>query len=391
MHLPSLPLRGSRTRPRVVAWRPVLKAPSVRGISISLSAVNAFLLATAANLDCGGSHVLPPTASDSFDFDSDASARFDASQDAASGWGPDGGTTLDASQHAVIDGGPDGGETVSDSDAGVRFDASQQAAGDGGRDGGTTLDASLETSADDVAASCAAETVTARASAAKSTGYSGTWEAYGALGYVACTAVTDCVSSCAAAGGTPASCSEASQCLEGTCVDGGTSCSPSLMCAPPSYWLDTSGALGEPDSGAGEFGAPADDPQNNDNGYRDTLELTGFGLSVPAGSSILGIAFQVDRSATDDQASDKSVRVLKAGQAVGTEHGRSDTWPLGVFAPVVYGDANDTWGVSWTSADVNDPEFGVAITPQYLSASGSDHALIDSVRATISYKPPGCP
>jgi len=353
-----------------------------------LSTVSASLLATAVDVSCGGSNSFPPTASDSFDSNSDASARFDARQDATSNGGPEGGTTLDASQQSVGDGGREEGETASDSDASARFDARQDATSDGGPEGGTTLDASLETSADDVAASCFVQTVTSGASAAQSTGYAGTWEAYGALANVACTAAADCVSSCVAAGGTPASCSEASQCVEATCTDGGSSC---FTCAPPSYWLDPSGALGQPNSGAGLFGAPADDPQDNDNGYRDTLEITGFGMSIPAGSSILGIAFQVDRSATDDQASDESVRVLKTGQAVGVEHARSDTWPLGVFAPVVYGDANDTWGVSWTSADVNDPDFGIAITPQYLSSSGADHALIDSVQATIVYTPPGCP
>jgi len=250
-------------------------------------------------------------------------------------------------------------------------------------------DASLDASPAVDASACALRTATVRATAARSTGYGGTWEAYGNLYYVPCAVASDCVSSCVEAGGTQTSCSLGSQCTWDGCADGGIS--QCLMCLPPTYWLDVTGALGLPDSGANPLSVPATDNQAFDNGYNDTLEITGFGLAVPSGSVIRGLSFQVDRSADDDQASDESVRILKSGVPVGVDHALNQTWPQGVYATVTYGGAGDTWGVSWTAADVNGSAFGVAITPQYLSSAGNDHVDIDSVVASVVYSGSGCP
>jgi hypothetical protein len=316
---------------------------------LRLSASSVGILATgAAFLGCNASNGLPPTASESFRVDS--------------------GRVRGTGGDAFADTEPDGPEEEETPDAFVPAPVDAAALGD--------------------ANPCVLQSATAAASAAKSTGYSGTWEAYGTLSSVPCSIASDCVASCAAAGGTDASCSTASRCVLAACGDGGAACS---MCLPPSYWLDVNGALGAPDSGAALLGAPADDLQQAGGGYSDTLEVTGFGLSIPSGASILGIAFQVDRSASDDQATDESVKVLKGGAAVGVDHAQSQPWPLGVFAPITYGGSNDTWGVAWTSNDINQSEFGIAITPHGLSEASSDHVYVDSVEASVVYLPPGCP
>jgi hypothetical protein len=256
---------------------------------------------------------------------------------------------------------------------------------DAGRDGAPTADAGSATDAAiDAAGGCS---VTAHAGAARSTGFSGTNSAFdGLFDTVPCATPADCVPSCTAAGGTSASCSSGSLCLEDSCPDGGTSC---LMCLPPTYWLDPQGALGQPGSGAS--GTPADDTQALDNGYNDTLEVTQFHVALPAGAVVRGIVFDVDKSADDDQAADESVRVLKGGAATGTDHKAAGTWPT-TYTETPYGGPLDLWGATWTAADVQSNDFGIAITPQYLSQAGNDHADIDSVSVTVFYSgTPGCP
>lgn len=127
--------------------------------------------------------------------------------------------------------------------------------------------------------------------------------------------------------------------------DGGPTC---LECLPPTYWRDVSGALGTPDR------VPTANPLNQafDNGYNDTLELTDFGLSLPGTATIAGIAFTVDREADDNLASDESVLALKGGAPTGADHASSATWPMS-YTEITYGGATDTWGVSWTAADVS--------------------------------------
>ena len=357
-----------------------MNARTILRISASAAAALAALVAASASFDCGG-----PTTSGGTDSVQHSGA---AASDASPGEDVDASLPDGTTDAAVADANASAGdatEAVPDGAADAVADATPDAAADASR----TSDASLDGSAGNDASPCSGQTATARATAAQSTGYSGTWEAYGNLYYVPCAVASDCVQSCVGAGGTDASCSVGSQCELDGCGDGGIS--QCLMCLPPTYWLNVAGALGLPGSGANPLSVSASDNQAFDNGYNDTLELTGFGFAVPAGSVIRGISFQVDRSADDDQASDQSVRVLKSGQPVGTDHAASQAWPQGVFATIVYGGADDTWGVSWTSADVNDSAFGVAITPQYLSSAGNDTVSVDSVSASVVYAQAGCP
>lgn len=260
-------------------------------------------------------------------------------------------------------------------EAGGVADVSPQALADG---------APPEADAGDVGTSCS---VTLRGGAAKSAGYAGTSSAYfGLFDSVPCEAGSDCVPSCVGAGGSTSSCETGSLCLLDSCPDGGSSC---LECLPPTYWLAVAGALGEPGSGAG--GTAAYDVQAFDSGYNDTLEVTDFGIVLPAGAAVRGIAFEIDRQADDNQASDESVRLLKGGTAMGADRASSEIWPL-TFTPIIYGGPADTWGAALTADDVAASDFGIALTPQFLSSNGSDRIEVDSVSVTVNYGGvAGCP
>jgi hypothetical protein len=286
----------------------------------------------------------------------DASSGLDASGDSA---------TLSSSSDASLDSAdvsPQDGAISSSSDA---SQDARDAASDASSDGST---------------GCAVQATTpSYAGAAVSTGFTGTSDAYFDLFNVVCTTAASCVPSCVAAGGTTASCTTGSLCDEEGELDGGTI----MTCLPPTYWLDVSGALSNSMSTAGA----ADYEQAFDNGYNDTLALSAFGVSIPSDGVIQGIQFQVDRSG-DSNSVDNSIRVLKGGAPVGMDHKASGAWP-DTLTFATYGGPSDTWGATWTPADITSTGFGIAVTPQQINSMNNlDYVYIDAVRVTVYYTVP---
>jgi hypothetical protein len=209
---------------------------------------------------------------------------------------------------------------------------------------------------------------------ARSSGFSGTPLAYDSISGAACTTGLDCVPTCVAAGGTMSSCALGSACLLGENQDGG------LGCYPPSYWLQPNLALSELNmtGSAASLVLVA-------TSYFDSLVVTDFGLSVPDGAVIRGIQFDVRRATLFGDAEDMTIQVLGNGSPFGTNHRQLGTaWPT-TLTYVTYGGTGDTWGATWTAAEVRASGFGIAITPQYTMTAGNDPAYVDSVRATVYY------
>jgi hypothetical protein len=117
------------------------------------------------------------------------------------------------------------------------------------------------------------------------------------------------------------------------------------------------------------------------------LKVTGFGFSIPSGSTITGVSVSVERIKTgsSQDVRDASVRLVKASSVAGSEHADTGmTWPFAADGTASYGSASDLWGTTLSPADVNGSGFGVAVSAQNLSATGS-FAKIDSVSITVSY------
>lgn len=268
-------------------------------------------------------------------------------------------------------------------DATAAPDAPETASLDAGEhDAPASADGSSKPPPSDGSTACS---VTASARAAESTGFTGADDAYFALYNVPCSVASDCVQSCTAAGGTSASCTLGSQCVDDPCDDGGVSCP---HCLPPTYWLDMSGALGQPGAG---MSLAANDLQAFDNGYNDSMTVTNFGLVLPAGATVRGIEFHVDREASDDLATDQSIRVMKTGAPIGLDYASGMPVPQ-AFTEMTYGGPTDTWGASWVAADVAATGFGISMTEQYGMTAGNDTVYVDSVTATVFYGgTTGCP
>jgi hypothetical protein len=162
-------------------------------------------------------------------------------------------------------------------------------------------------------------------------------------------------------------------------MDGG------LGCLPPTYWLDTGGAVSASDMtpSAAQL-VLVQDP------YEDALVVTDFGISLPDDFTVTGIEFDVRRASLAGFADDDVIQVLQNGMPVGTNHAQNDGWPM-TLAYAHYGGVMDTWGVSWTPADLRASGFGISVTPKYTGpAAGNERGYVDSVRVTVYFKTP-CP
>jgi len=117
------------------------------------------------------------------------------------------------------------------------------------------------------------------------------------------------------------------------------------------------------------------------------LEGTNYGFTIPAAATIDGIQVTIGRfeSATGpgNDVRDTVVRLMKAGNITGDNKADTGTdWSTGTSASATYGSSSDLWGVSWTSADINASNFGVAL------AADSDNnrlASVDYMQITVSY------
>ena len=121
------------------------------------------------------------------------------------------------------------------------------------------------------------------------------------------------------------------------------------------------------------------------------LKATNFGFNIPAGATVNGIEVEIEKSFIPDAAgsvSDLQVRIVKNG-IIGSTIGECCNWPTS-DASQAYGGTTDAWGETWTPADINNANFGIAIAGQ-ANLVGSGTAQIDQIRLKINYSNPIVP
>lgn len=112
------------------------------------------------------------------------------------------------------------------------------------------------------------------------------------------------------------------------------------------------------------------------------LKATNFGFTIPGGSVIEGIVVEIERKGSvANQSEDNRVRIVKAGAIGATDKASAADWPTS-DAYASYGLFNDLWGETWTAAEINASDFGVAISA-YALANGT--SSIDHIRITVYY------
>jgi len=176
------------------------------------------------------------------------------------------------------------------------------------------------------------------------------------------------------------------------------------------FWLYEVKAL---DSGALSPGTVVDDnatgtiewinPMNattSDNVYADAflldfspishyLKATNFGFSIPTDNIITGILVEVEKRGDQDSPYvfifDNAVRIVKGGVIGITDKSNGSVWsPTDTY--ISHGSSSDLWGETWTPADINNANFGFAISAKNISATSHRHASVDHIRITVYFQ-----
>ena len=116
------------------------------------------------------------------------------------------------------------------------------------------------------------------------------------------------------------------------------------------------------------------------------LMLTGFNINVPVGMIIKGIEVEVVKSGSNGfsySVTDHDVRIIKNGVITGNDMSLSGKWPS-ADQTFTYGSATDNWGTTWTAADVNSANFGIAISA-HLGGLLLSTARVNGVSINVSY------
>jgi hypothetical protein len=125
----------------------------------------------------------------------------------------------------------------------------------------------------------------------------------------------------------------------------------------------------------------------NDNQQSNYLKCTGYGFAIPAGSTIRGITVNVERSASGSQIQDLRMRTVKNNAIGATDRSTTTAWPT-TDTVEAHGGAADLWGTTWTSADINNANFGAALAAQKAGTSGGTRTVnVDHMPITVDYTP----
>ena len=123
------------------------------------------------------------------------------------------------------------------------------------------------------------------------------------------------------------------------------------------------------------------------------LQGTGYGFTIPDGSTINGITVVINRQSsgrTQPFIRDNVVRLVKAGTIIGNNQAfTGSNWPTTALGTATYGSATDPWGTTWTAAEINAANFGVVLSAYNANTSRSRTATVDSMQITVNYTLPG--
>jgi hypothetical protein len=116
------------------------------------------------------------------------------------------------------------------------------------------------------------------------------------------------------------------------------------------------------------------------------LRGTSYGFAIPANATINGIVVTIGRfeNATGGgrDVRDNVVSLIKGGAITGINQASTREWPTGSPVAATYGSTSDLWGSTWTAADINASNFGVA-----LSANSTNNriASVDYIQISVTY------
>ena len=129
-------------------------------------------------------------------------------------------------------------------------------------------------------------------------------------------------------------------------------------------------------------------PSNNGD-VSNYLRGTNYSFAIPAAATINGIQVTIGKVSDNffgiDLLYDNSVKLVKAGTIVGNNKANGSTWPTSESA-VTYGSSSDLWGTTWTPSDINNTNFGAALSVVNNTVVGITYtAYVDYIQITVTY------
>lgn len=117
------------------------------------------------------------------------------------------------------------------------------------------------------------------------------------------------------------------------------------------------------------------------------LQVTNFGFTIPSEATITGIAVTIGRfentTNTGNDVRDHTLRLMKAGVLVGDNDANTGTdWPTTEAAATYNGSTNTLWGTTWTPAEINASNFGIALA---VNSTNVRTASVDYIQIQITY------
>src|SRR5438045_787035 len=129
----------------------------------------------------------------------------------------------------------------------------------------------------------------------------------------------------------------------------------------------------------------------------DYLQGTNYNFSIPLNATIKGIEVVINRNGQQSLAIGfrddalylvKNVSGTPVIQTSGNNKASGTTWPTG-FATATYGSPTDLWNLSWTPADINNSNFGVALSVHSNLIISTLTATVDYLQIRVTYTAPG--
>ena len=168
------------------------------------------------------------------------------------------------------------------------------------------------------------------------------------------------------------------------------------------YWNNVTNAL----SSNNTYSActTTSSPITNWSGYTNYLSLTDFNAVIPSSAIINGLTVSVERkNILTGQADSLDVTtdaiflmydVTGTATTVGQKKSSATTW-TSTDSIETFGGSSDTWGRSWTASEINNSNFGVALSANLnytYSIEGSGPAgapQVDAITITVDYTDSG--
>lgn len=162
-------------------------------------------------------------------------------------------------------------------------------------------------------------------------------------------------------------------------------------------WPNSPGTMADDATVAGSVWSLLDRAKVSDNSFSVSnsgtnthshyLKATNFLFSIPSGATINGILIKVQKKASVSSAFqhfvDYLVNIVKSDGTFGiTNRADLTTYRPTTKVEVSYGSSTDLWGEVWSENDINNSNFGVALST---TNTNSNSPSIDYISITVYY------